>query len=80
MRLTFNKGGAKSRYAISAVNSLMKKSKYTIEEIIKKKKKIPSSEITLTQLAKCGDKKECIQETLNGWLIEYRREIMNVVA
>ena len=79
-KLTFNKGGAKSRYAISAENSLIKKGKYTFEEIITCLTMIPSSEITLTQLAKCGEKKECIQETLSGWLIEYRRENMKVVA
>jgi len=78
--LTFNKGGAKSRYAISAVNSLMKKGKYTIEEISMCLTKIPSSAITLTQLAKCGEKKECIQETLSGWLIEYRRENLKDAA
>lgn len=79
-KLTFNKGGAKSRYAISAENSLIKKGKYTFEEIITCLTMIPSSEITLTQLAKCGEKKECIQETLSGWLIEYRRENMKEVA
>lgn len=74
MFLTFNKGGAKSRYAISAVNSLTKKGKYTLEEIMTCLSKIPSSELTLAQLAKCGDKKECIQDVLSGWLIDYRRQ------
>ena len=78
--LTFNKGGAKSRYAISAVNSLMKKSKYTFDEIIICLSKVPSSEITLAQLAKCGDKKDCIQDVLSAWLVDYRREKMKVVA
>lgn len=78
--LTFNKGGAKSRYAISAVNSLMKKSKYTFDEIIICLSKVPSSEITLAQLAKCGDKKDCIQDVLSAWLVDYRREKMKEVA
>lgn len=79
MILTFG-GGAKSRYAISAVNSLIKKSKYTFEEIMMCLTKIPSSEITLTQLAKCEEKKECIQDTLGGWLIDYRRQNNKIVA
>lgn len=79
MLLTLS-GGAKSRYGISAVNSLMKKGKYTFEEIMMCLKQIPSSEITLTQLAKCGDKKECIQDTLGGWLIDYRRQNNKFVA
>jgi hypothetical protein len=78
--LTFNKGGAKSRYAISAVNSLMKKSKYTFDEIIICLSKVPSSEITLAQLAKCGDKKDCIQDVLSAWLVDYSREKMKEVA
>lgn len=80
MRLTFNKGGAKSRYAITVVNSLMKKGKYSFDEIMTCLTKVPSSEITLTQLAKCEDKKECIHDVLSGWLIDYRREKMKVVA
>ena len=79
MLLTLS-GGAKSRYGISAVNSLMKKGKYTFEEIMMCLKQIPSSEITLTQLAKCEEKKECIQDTLGGWLIDYRRQNNKIVA
>ena len=56
------------------MNSLMKKSKYTFDEIITCLSKVPSSEITLAQLAKCGDKKECIQDVLSGWLVDYKRE------
>ena len=73
MFLTFGKGAARSRYAITAVNSLMKRSKYTYDEIMVCLKAIPSCEISQALLMGCGERSDCIKDVFSGWLIDYKR-------
>ena len=80
MRLTFSKGGAKSRYAIRAVNSLMKKSKYSFDEVMHCLVTIPSSAVTSAQLMGCAEKEECIKDVLSSWLIDYKRNQISDAA
>ena len=72
--LTFSKGGANKRYAIRVVNSLLKKSKYTFEDIMEALKTIPANEIAMAELQGCAEKEMCIMETLSSWMLEMKRK------
>lgn len=72
--LTFSKGGANKRYAIRVVNSLLKKSKYTFEDIIEALRTIPANEIAIAELQGCAEKEMCIMETLSSWMLEMKRK------
>ena len=73
MLLTFGKGAARSCYAITAVNKLMKRGKYSYDEIMDCLKAIPSCKISQALLMGCGERADCIKDVLNGWLIDYKR-------
>jgi hypothetical protein len=80
MILTFGKGAARSRYAITAVNSLLKKGEYAFDEIMACLKAIPSCEISQALLMGCGVRADCIKDVLSGWLIDYKRSNDNPAA
>ena len=80
IKLTFSLGGAKKRYAIRVVNNLLKDKKYTMDEVMDCLRTIPSSEIALTELSRCGDRDLCIMETLSSWLISMKSNKAKNVA
>ena len=71
--LTFSKGGAKKRYAIRVENNILKKQKYSYDELMEALQTIPANEIALAELLGCADKEYCIMETLTAWMIDMQR-------
>lgn len=71
--LTFSKGGANKRYAISVQNTLLKNNKYGFDEMIDALQTIPANEIAFIELQKCEEKKTCITDVLTSWITERRR-------
>ncbi len=74
--MTFTKGGAKKRYAIRVINSLLKNKKYDYETLMEGLKTIPANEVAIAELQGCADKELCITETLTAWLIDIQRNKM----
>ena len=71
--MTFSKGGAKKRYAIRVENNILKKQKYSYDELMEALQTIPANEIALAELLGCADKEYCIMETLTAWMIDMQR-------
>lgn len=72
--LTFTPADARKRYAIRAVNSVIKTGDYNLETIMQALKTIPAESVTHARLMDCGEKETCIANVLLKYIIEIQQK------
>ena len=72
--LTFTPADARKRYAIRAINSVMKTGDYDLATIMQALRTIPAESVTRARLMDCGIKETCIANVLIKYIIEMRQK------
>lgn len=72
--LTFTPADARKRYAIRAINSVMKTGDYDLATIMQTLRTIPAESVTRARLMDCGIKETCIANVLIKYIIEMRQK------
>jgi len=72
--LTFTPADARKRYAIRAINSVMKTGDYDLATIMQALRTIPAESVTRARLMDYGIKETCIANVLIKYIIEMRQK------